>query len=167
MDFWLKLILQFCFPKSTTLSNTEHLICTFQDQLSPKLTTITNRTATGKSDIVCGRSEKHSCCWQSLAIVRNTAAFGSLWPWWETQLLLALNLIIALLWMKESDSLFLIILSTNIAVAIEKLEDEYKNLQNLEPYLTLPRAIGGLFTPSEMAPHSRGINWSNDNNSKQ
>ena len=36
----------------------------------------------------------------------------SLWPWWETQLLLALNLTIALLWMKESDGIFLIILST-------------------------------------------------------
>ena len=50
-----------------------------------KLTTITNGTAAGKFDIVFGRDEKHSCCW---------------------------HLIIALLWMKESDSLFVIILST-------------------------------------------------------
>ena len=35
----------------------------FQDQLSRKLTTITNGTAPGKFDIVFGRSEKHSCCW--------------------------------------------------------------------------------------------------------
>ena len=78
----LKLILQFCF-------------------VSPQCYPVLK--ITGKFQDQPTETHKRNC---------NRKVWQSLWPWWETQLLLALGLAVAMLWMKESDSLFLIILST-------------------------------------------------------
>ena len=67
------------------------------------------------------------------------------------------NLTIALLWINQSDNLFLIILSTKHLSCHGNLEDECENLWNLAPYLTLPRAHGGLFTSSATAACGGGV----------